>query len=354
MEDPQASAPRSKEPAGTLVEAMLSEYGSYTREAIRSFMPKGEPHKYLYRLLEDYPSRRGKMMRSSLCIAAAKATGGSLEDALPTAVSIELMHNALLVHDDIEDDSDERRGTPTLHALHGVPLAINAGDAMGLMCVKPLFENFSRLGVSTSLRLLQETERVAWQSAEGQALELGWQRDNSTDLGDEDYFGMVLQKTCWLGTIHPLRSGCLVGSRGRLSLDPLIRIGFLFGAAFQIQDDVLNLRPGPGYGKEVNGDLFEGKRTLMVIHALRTARATDRRRLVRLLGLPRRRRDASQVGFLRDVLDRTGAVDYALAVAGGLAGAAIREFDDFFAALPASRDRDFIRATLIWVLQRTR
>ena len=336
-----------------LVETVLQEYGARTREAIRAFLPSGEPRRYLYDLLEDYPSRRGKMMRSSLCIAAARACGGRLEDALPTAVSIELLHNAQLVHDDIEDDSDERRGTPTLHALHGIPLALNAGDAMGLLSVKPLFENFSRLGVATSLRLLQETERVAWQSAEGQALELGWQRDNRTDLDDADYFRMVMQKTCWLGTIHPLRAGCLVGSRGRMSLDPLIRVGFLFGAAFQIQDDILNLEPGPEYGKEVNGDLVEGKRTLMVIHALRQLPAGDRRRLVQLLGMPRTRRVDARVQELRALLERTGAIDYARAVAGALAGAALREFDQFFATRPASRDRDFLRATLLWVLQRS-
>ena len=339
--------------AETLVADMLGEYGARTTVALKDFIPKGEPRDYLYQLLEDYPSRGGKMMRSSLCIAAARATGGTLDDALPTAVSIELLHNALLVHDDIEDESQERRGTPTLHAMHGVPLAINAGDAMGLLSVRPLFENFSRLGVSTSLRLLRETERVAWQSAEGQALELGWQRDNRTDLDEADYFRMVMKKTCWLATIHPLRAGCLVGSKGRISIDPLVRVGFLFGAAFQIQDDVLNLEPGPDYGKETNGDLVEGKRTLMIIHALRRANGPDRRRLVRLLGTSRRRRTHEQVAWLRQLLDQTGSIDYARVVANGLAGAALREFDDFFARLPSGRDKDFIRAMLIWVLRRT-
>ena len=90
---------------------------------------------------------------------------------------------------------------------------------------------------------------------------------------------MVLQKTCWLGAIHPLRVGCLIGARGRLPLDPLIRLGFFFGAAFQIQDDLLNLEAGPAYGKEINGDLLEGKRTLMIIHTLRHGERRERREL---------------------------------------------------------------------------
>ncbi len=335
-----------------IVPAMLAEYGAITRRHLQRYLPRGEPEDYLYGLLADYPGRGGKMLRSTLCMAAARATGATLEDAIPSAVSIEILHNALLVHDDIQDASDERRGNPTLHAIHGVPLALNAGDAMGLLSLRPLFDNFTHLGPVTALRILSETEQVAWQSTEGQALELGWKHDNRTDLRDEDYLGMVLQKTCWLGTIHPLRVGCLIGARGRLPLEPLIRLGFFFGAAFQIQDDVLNLEPGPAYGKEVNGDLFEGKRTLMIIHALRLASERDRQKLVRFLGTERAKRNAGDVAWVRSLLERTRALEHAKTVARSLAGAALHEFDEYFARIPASRDLSFLRAVLIWVLRR--
>lgn len=342
--------------AGTdhaLVHEMLAEYGELTRRHLHEYLPREEPRSYLYELLADYPARGGKMLRSSLCLAAARATGAAAEDAVASAVAIELMHNALLVHDDIEDASDERRGIPTLHALHGIPLAINAGDAMALLSLRPLKDNFHRLGLATGLRIFEETERVAWESAEGQALELGWQRDNCTDIADEDYLRMVMQKTCWLAAIHPLRVGCLIGSRGRMPLDPLIRLGFFFGAAFQIQDDLLNLEGGPAYGKEINGDLFEGKRTLMVVHALRHAGRADRRRLVRFLGLSRTERTPSSVVWVRTLMERTGALDHARTVAHGLGGAALFEFDEYFAKVPDSRDLRFIRSLLTWVLERS-
>ena len=173
---------------------------TFTRRGIQHYLPRDEPRAYLYELLADYPRRGGKMLRSSLCIAMARATGAEIEDAIAIrGRRSSCMHNALLVHDDIEDASDERRGTPTLHALHGVPLALNAGDAMGLLSLRPLKDNIHRLGLATALRIFEETERMAWESTEGQALELGWQRDNRTDLTDEDYLRMVLQKTCWLG-----------------------------------------------------------------------------------------------------------------------------------------------------------
>ena len=336
-----------------LVHDLLSEYGELTRASMETYIPADEPRSYLYELLADYPRRGGKMLRPSLCIAMARATGATTEDAIASAVAIELMHNALLVHDDIEDASDERRGTPTLHALHGIPLAINAGDAMALLSLRPLKDNIHRLGLATALRIFEETERMAWESAEGQALELGWRRDNRTDLGDEDYLRMVLQKTCWLTAIHPMRVGCLIGARGRLPLEPLIRLGFFFGAAFQIQDDVLNLEPGPAYGKEVNGDLFEGKRTLMIMHALRHANPAERVELESFLQRARPGRSEADVAAARGLLGRTGAVEHARSVALALGGAALYEFDTYFADLHDSRDRNFMRNLIVWVARRS-
>jgi geranylgeranyl diphosphate synthase type II len=293
------------------------------------------------------------MMRSSLCIATARAFGASVDDALQSAVAIELLHNALLVHDDIQDASEQRRGRPTLHALHGVPLALNAGDALGLLSVRPLVANVSKLGPRLALRIFEETERMAWESAEGQAMELGWRRDNAVDLNDSDYLTMVLKKTCWLATIHPSRVGALIGSRGRAPLTPFIRFGFFLGAAFQIQDDLLNLVADHRYGKELNGDLVEGKRTLMLNHVLMQATARERSRLARMLDPAHQPPSAAQVNWLRGLMERYGSVEHARGIAHGLAGAALHEFTGIYDALPDSRDKQFIRGLVTWVFERS-
>ena len=348
-----ATAQALNETAGdALVEDVLAEYGELTRQQLRRYLPREEARPYLYSLMADYPLRRGKMLRSSICLATARIVGARLEDALPSAVSIELLHNALLVHDDIEDGSQERRGAPTLHSLHGVPLALNAGDALGLLSLAPLKENANLLGWSLASRILEETERTAWETAEGQAVELGWRRENRLDLDDEDYVRMALQKTCWLTTIHPMRIGCLIGSRGTRPLDALIRVGFFFGIAFQIQDDLLNLEASALYGKERDGDLYEGKRTLMVIHANRNAKPADRRRLRRFLGRDPGSRDAGEITWVRRLLQRTGATDHAREVAKYFAGAALFELDGYFDGVAHSRDLTFLRELITWVLRR--
>ncbi|HVN87455.1 MAG TPA: polyprenyl synthetase family protein [Candidatus Binatia bacterium] len=337
-----------------LVSTTLQEYGSLTRAALERYLPDREPRRHLYDLLAEYPRRPGKMMRSSLCIATARAFGARLEDALGTAVAIELLHNALLIHDDIEDGSEQRRGKPTLHVLHGVPLALNAGDTLTLLSLRPLIENATTMGARLSLRILAETERMARESAEGQAMELGWRRDNTAEVDEAAYLEMVLKKTCWLATIYPSRVGALIGAGDGIDLEPFVRFGFFVGAAFQIQDDVLNLvGDWKRYGKERDGDIWEGKRTLMIIHLLRESTADERERLHGLLRLSREEKTAEQVRWIRARMDTYGSIDYAGQIARGLAGAALHEYSLVFAGLPASRDKQFIEGIATWVLDRT-
>jgi geranylgeranyl diphosphate synthase type II len=336
----------------SLVADTLDEYGSATREAMASYLPNGYPARHLYEPLADYPKRTGKMMRSSICIATARAFGASKDDAVRSAAAIELLHNAMLVHDDIQDGSEMRRGRPTLHVLHGVPLAINAGDALFLLSLRPLFDNVGIFGSLLGLRILREMETVAWHSLEGQAIELGWIRENVLDLEDADYLNMVLRKTCWLATIHPSRIGALIGTRGALDLEPFIRFGFYLGAAFQIQDDLLNIVPDPRYGKEMNGDLLEGKRSLLLIHAFRHASSEERVRLARMFCQPRENRKQEDIVWVRSLIAQRGSFDYVRRFAHALAGAALHQFTSIYGDLPPSRDKAFIHGLANWIFNR--
>jgi geranylgeranyl diphosphate synthase type II len=336
-----------------VIPEMLHEYGRITRDTLKAYLPSGAPRRHLYDLLADYPMRGGKMMRPSLCIATARAFGGKLDAALNSAAAIELIHNAMLIHDDIEDDSEERRGKPTLHVLHGVPLAINAGDTLTLLSLRPLLANSELIGPRLSMRILEETQRMARESAEGQAMELGWRRDNVTDLDEGDYLEMSLKKTCWLAAIYPSRVGAIIGSCDNVDLDPFMRFGFFLGAAFQIQDDLLNLVADERYGKECNGDLWEGKRTLMLIRLFQEVAGPERERLVEIFALARHERTEEQISWVRELMDRHDCCDYARRFAHALAGAALHEFEGIYGRLPPSRDKEFIRGLVTWVFERT-
>jgi len=133
-----------------IMTSMLSEYAAYARKGIDHLIPDKEPRKYLYDLIGDYPKRGGKGFRPGLCIAACKAFGGRLERVVNMAVSLELFHNAFLIHDDIEDDSYTRRNLPTMHQYNNRAIAINVGDAMNVLSLKPLLMNKGVLGPAAS------------------------------------------------------------------------------------------------------------------------------------------------------------------------------------------------------------
>ena len=338
---------------GELVSEVLRDYGAVARRHMQRYLTQRSGAE-LYELAQDYPKRGGRSLRASFCLATARAFGASLEQALDSAIALELLHNAFLVHDDIEDDSEERRGAPTLHRLHDVPTAINVGDALVAMSFRPLLYNHKTLGPRLAWKIAEETERMARESVEGQALELSWRRGNRTELADEDYLQMILKKTCWYTTIYPARVGALIGARAELSSHSYVRFGFFLGAAFQIQDDLLNLvGDHERYLKELNGDLWEGKRTLMLLHLSRNASAGERARLEGILALPRVERRARDIRWMRSRMDAYGSIEYARGVAHALAGAALHEFELDFGALPPSRDKAFIEALPYWVLERS-
>jgi geranylgeranyl diphosphate synthase type II len=202
-------------------------------------------------------------------------------------------------------------------------------------------------------RVLEETMRVGQESAEGQALELGWCRDNRLDQRECDYLEMVLKKTCWLATIHPLRVGALLALGSAAELDRFVCFGFFLGAAFQIHDDVLNLVGDTRkYGKELAGDLWEGKRTLILIELLRSCSPDERGELERFFALPRRAKTQTQVARVLSLMHRYGSIEASRATAEALAGAAQHELEHAFADAPESRHKQFLRELPTWVFER--
>ena len=340
-------------PPASTVEAELARYGALTREALRAYVPDAEPRQHLWDLVADYPDRGGKAIRPALCLVSTVAFGGETREALPSAVALELLHNAFLVHDDIEDASLLRRGHPTLHAEHGVPLAINAGDALVVLAGSALRDNRKLLGIRLASRIADEFDLMARRTIEGQARELGWRRDGVCELTPDDYLDLIMHKTCWYTTIHPIRVGALIGSLGRASLDPLVRFGFYLGAAFQIQDDLLNLVGDESkYGKESCGDLYEGKRTLMVIHLLREARGEDRRTVERFVAMERPQRSADEVAAMVELMRSYGSLEFAREFGLGIAAAADDAFELAFDGVPDSSERRLIHALIGWMLER--
>jgi geranylgeranyl diphosphate synthase type II len=267
-----------------------------------------------YQLLSDYPTRPGKGIRPTFCLAAAASVGGDFKNALNTATAIELFHNSFLIKDDIVDQSLYRRGDLTLDRKYGLALAANAGDAVKILGMSPLIDNLKVIGVKKSLQVILEIQEMARRSVEGQIIELSYVKENRVDLKSKDYFNICENKTCWYTVITPCRTGLIIGSDNATpkQLDAITRFALDLGIAFQITDDTLNLTGSEeSYGKEINGDILEGKRTLMLVHLLNSCNPEEKKEVARILKTLREDKTDKDVLYVKGLMEKYSCLEYA-------------------------------------------
>ena len=288
------------------------------QEKMMQRIPHQEPQAWLYDLMRDYPSRGGKQFRSALVLLSCEWFGGTLTQALPTAVAFELFQNFALIHDDIEDDSLTRRGQPTLHRLHGIPLALNTGDALLGLVYETLLSNQSLLGEPLTLQLLAHFNQVARHTFEGQAMDIGWVRHDIFPT-KQDYEAMTLRKTGWYSGKGPCQAGAMIAGANPTQLEQIGTFGAAMGIGFQARDDVLNLMthsesqaPTPntgGYGKERGGDIAEGKRTLIVLELFERLPPSEKQHLHQILLKPREENTEEEIEWTIAQAKALGAIE---------------------------------------------
>lgn len=333
--------------------ARLQPFRDLIAPYLREVAPDRQPQRYLYGLIDEHLARAGKGLRPALCIATCRMLGGNVDDVLPVAAALEMLHNAFLIHDDIEDGSEFRRDRPTMYQEQGIPLAVNVGDAMQALSIRLARQSAEKLGPAGAWRMLDEFDHMLIESLEGQALELGWVRDNNCGVKEDDYLLMTLKKTCWYSFIHPCRIGAMVARPDDPDLDRFDRFGYFLGVAFQIQDDVLNLvGEAKKYGKEIGGDLWEGKRTLILADVFAKADKFEAERLRSILSKSRATRVARDIEWIYALIRKYGSLEYARRIAQEFAAAAADEFDTAFAAAPESDDLSLIQDLIRYTVQR--
>ncbi len=249
----------------------------------------------------------GKRVRPFLTIVACEAVGGKGRHALPAAASVELLHTFTLVHDDIMDKDLERRGKPTVHSLWGDDLAILVGDALYSASFKAMAGLHDK-GVEPKvvLEALMDLMLANEEVNVGQMMDMLF--EGAESVSERDYLSMIQKKTGALIEASVV-IGATVGGAKKRQLDALRVYGMNCGLAFQIKDDVLDLTADRrDFGKPIGSDIRSGKKTLIVIHAMKNAPEMDRKALLGVLG----RDDASdaEVDKVIRALAASGSIAY--------------------------------------------
>lgn len=237
----------------------------------------------------------GKMVRPMLCMLSCEAVGGKREDAARTGAAIELIHTFTLIHDDIMDGDDLRRGKPSVHKLYGIPTAILAGDL--------LFSKAFEICDPMASRILA---RASSEICEGQNMDVSF--ETRTNVSEDEYMEMIRKKTGVL-LEAATESGAVVGRGTDGQIEALASFGLSIGLAFQIQDDILGVTADEEkLGKPVGNDIVKGKKNLLVIKSLENLKEKERKELLNLLN--KKGNTDAEIKRAIDLFHDSGAIDY--------------------------------------------
>ena len=322
---------------------ILEQFKGEVEDELERHLPRtGEPAEF-YASVWDLLDRGGKRIRPALTFLACECVGGRSEEALGAAAAIELLHNMTLIHDDIEDRSELRRGKPCIHRTYGVPTAINAGDAMLIKVFE--IANASKIPQDRCHKLVELIAKCAYNITWGQAFEFSmWRRK---EFSEEDVIRLLRYKTGSLTRLST-EAGAIAGGGAENYVTAVGEFGETVGIAFQIVDDVLNVTGDvKEYGKEIGGDIREGKKTLMAAHLLKVAKPSDKKAFSNLLG--RKKITNSQIRKVIGLYEKYGAIKYAKAQADSYLEEAMKTLH----SLPSSEARENLEIIAKFLVSRS-
>jgi len=310
-------------------------------QRIEEILEKKSEHPF-WEYMAYYPGSGGKKLRPFLTLVSTGAFGKSESKAVPYGIAVELVHNFTLVHDDIMDQDEMRRGRATLHRKIGDPDAINAGD--GLFALS--FNMLSQTDVDGEKirRLLEELSSSVLKIAEGQEEDMRFEK--TFEIKEEDFIQMIEKKTGYLFSAAT-KGGAIIADCQEEEIKKMGAYARKMGIAFQIQDDYLDLVGDEDKtGKDVGSDIKEGKRTLMVIKALSELPETEKDRFIEIL--EEENNTQEDIKEAMDIMKDIGAIEYSKNLARTYAEDAKSELD----IIPDPKYRNIFEEVVDFVISR--
>lgn len=246
--------------------------------------------------------RNGKMMRPMLTLLMAKICGEIGDSTYYAAISLELLHTASLVHDDVVDESDKRRGQSSVNAVYDNKVSVLVGDYL-------LATSLANAALTGDIRLVELVSRLGQYLSEGEIIQLS--NTNATDFSEDVYFDVIRKKTAAL-----FSSASEAGMRSMKASDEMVEkaslFGELIGIAFQIKDDIFDYYPSEVLGKPTGNDMREGKLTLPALYVLNTYQ--DEEMIALALKIRSLEATSEEIDRFIEYIKQKGGIEYATQV----------------------------------------
>ena len=286
----------------------------------------------------------GKMLRPALSLITAEAVGGQKENALKAGSAIELIHTFSLIHDDIMDDDDMRRGMPSVHKVWGEDVAILAGDTLFSKAFETIINSNQELTSPAQINnALATVADACVKICEGQALDMGF--EDRFDVTEDEYMEKKKKKTGAL-IAAATKVGAIMGGASDEVIDAMYEYGRLIGLAFQIQDDYLDLASDEEtLGKPIGSDIGKGKMTIIAINGLSSA-GDDSEKLLEIL--KDENNSQADIDLAIEILTKCGAIEYAR----NLAQDSVNQAKEVLEILPDSSSKQVLSDIADFVLER--
>ncbi|MCD6503079.1 MAG: polyprenyl synthetase family protein [Thermoplasmata archaeon] len=286
------------------VKRIIKDLTEVVNKSLDDILQIKDPKRF-YEAVRWLPMAGGKRLRPIIAIVVARMLGAELEKVLPFALALELTHNFTLVHDDIIDEDEFRRGVPTVHMAFDVPTAIIAGDTLFAIAYRELSK--LKIDGETLREILRDFSQMVIELAEGEYEDVEFEKREDVSL--EEYVEMIRKKTARI-----IQTACygaaLISGLPKSKAEILGKYGLNIGLAFQIQDDILGLIGDPKVtGKPVGSDIRKGKKTILIIHAMNNLKDDKKKELMEILR--KEKKTDEDVNRAVELIRSAGSIEYA-------------------------------------------
>jgi geranylgeranyl diphosphate synthase type II len=338
----------------------FKEYIEIHKDSIYSkiceYVPLKEPAEH-HSIMRDYIDRKGSYRRPGLVLLMGQLFGAKPEDLMLPAAAQQLSEDWILMQDDAEDGSELRRGKPTAHLIYGWVHAINATNTGQMAMWRMLKDYLIKMGNEKGNRMYEKFYDMLEYTVEGQYIENKFIH-NTKDLrqASEDlYFRILESKTCYYTVYGPMQIGAIAAGQPDSMLEILKDIGRNAGIAFQIQDDILDMTADEKvFGKKNFGDLYEGKITLMVLHAYEGATPEEKARMDAIYVKKREDKTKEEIDFIREMVEKYKGLDYAKEVSKKHGAMAAESIEKYRSRLPQNEYTEIMLSAMKEMYERNK